>query len=50
MHKNHAGPNICYDGKLVHPEKMRELDVGNLKVCYFFLVWAWRVSLSSFLS
>lgn len=38
MHKNHAGPNICYDGKLVHPEKMRELDVGDLKVSYFFLI------------
>lgn len=30
---NHLGPEIYYNGKLIRPEKMQELDVGDFKVC-----------------
>ena len=36
---NHLGPEIWFDGERVRPEKMRELDVGDLKVCHSFFVW-----------
>ena len=37
---NHLGPEVWFAGKQVRPDKLQELDIGDLKVCYFFLVWA----------
>jgi hypothetical protein len=36
---NHLGPEVWFAGKQVRPDKMQELDVGDLKVCHFFGVW-----------